>query len=71
MSVNLNEVEQAEVDVEEWLVEQAASGVPELVLVNRLRDNQTTSRALATSHGCGAAASSDVTIGRLAVFGLC
>ncbi|MFC5368621.1 MULTISPECIES: hypothetical protein [Haloferacaceae] len=38
MSVDLNEIEQAEVDLEEWLVEQAASGVPELVLVNLLRD---------------------------------
>ncbi|ADE02054.1 hypothetical protein [Haloferax volcanii] len=38
MSVDLNEIEQAEVDLEEWLVEQATSGVPELVLVNLLRD---------------------------------
>jgi hypothetical protein len=38
MSVDLNEIEQAEADLEAWLVEQATSGVPELVLVNLLRD---------------------------------
>ncbi|GAA0216339.1 hypothetical protein [Halobaculum roseum] len=38
MSVDLNEIEQAEVDLEEWLVEQSEAGVPELVLVGLLRD---------------------------------
>ena len=38
MSVELNEIEEAEVELEEWLVEQAESGVPEIVLIGLLRD---------------------------------
>lgn len=38
MSVDLNEIDQAEADLEAWLVEQAESGVPELVLIGLLRD---------------------------------
>ena len=38
MPVELSEIEEAEVELEEWLVEQAESGVPEIVLVGLLRD---------------------------------
>jgi len=38
MSVELNEIEEAEVELEEWLVEQAENGVPEIILVGLLRD---------------------------------
>ncbi|ELZ40781.1 hypothetical protein C463_14355 [Halorubrum californiense DSM 19288] len=38
MSVDLTEIEEAEVDLEEWLVEQAEDGIPEIVLVGLLRD---------------------------------
>ncbi|GGK79540.1 hypothetical protein [Haloarcula sebkhae] len=38
MSVELNEIEEAEVELEEWLVEQAENGIPETVLIGVLRD---------------------------------
>lgn len=38
MSVDLNEIEQAEDELEDWLVDQAESGVPEVVLIGHLRD---------------------------------
>ena len=38
MSVDLTEIEEAEVELEEWLVEQAENGVPEVVLIRLLRD---------------------------------
>ncbi|MDL0140466.1 hypothetical protein PNP85_13225 [Halobacterium salinarum] len=38
MSVELNEIEEAEVELEEWLIEQAENGVPEIVLIGLLRD---------------------------------
>lgn len=38
MAVELNEIEEAEVELEEWLVEQAENGIPEVVLVGLLRD---------------------------------
>ena len=38
MSVELTEIEEAEVELEEWSVEQAENGVPEIVLVGILRD---------------------------------
>jgi hypothetical protein len=38
MAVELNEIEAAEVELEEWLVEQAENGVPEVVLIGLLRD---------------------------------
>lgn len=38
MSVDLNEIEQAEDELEDWLVDQAESGVPEVVLMGLLRD---------------------------------
>ncbi|MFC7164716.1 hypothetical protein [Halospeciosus flavus] len=38
MAVELNEIEEAEVELEEWLVEQAENGVPEIVLIGLLRD---------------------------------
>ena len=38
MSVDLIEIEEAEVELEEWLVEQAENGVPEIVLIGLLRD---------------------------------
>ena len=38
MSVELNVIEEAEVELEEWLVEQAENGIPETVLVGLLRD---------------------------------
>ena len=38
MSVELTEIEQAEVEQEQWLVEQAENGVPEIVLIGLLRD---------------------------------
>jgi len=37
MSVDLNEIEQAEDELEDWLVDQAESGVPEVVLIGLLR----------------------------------
>ncbi|MEE6209475.1 hypothetical protein U3A55_04780 [Salarchaeum sp. III] len=38
MAVELNESEEAEVELERWLVEQAENGVPEIVLIGLLRD---------------------------------
>ncbi|WP_197427782.1 hypothetical protein [Halogeometricum sp. CBA1124] len=38
MAVELNEIEEAEVELEQWLVEQTENGVPEIVLVGLLRD---------------------------------
>ena len=38
MAVELNEIEEAEVELEEWLVEQAENGVPEIVLIGLLWD---------------------------------
>jgi len=38
MSVDPTEIEEAEVELEEWLVEQAENGVPEIVLIELLRD---------------------------------
>jgi hypothetical protein len=38
MAVELNEIEAAEVELEEWLVEQTENGIPEIVLVGLLRD---------------------------------
>ncbi|MCD2200916.1 hypothetical protein LPA44_13570 [Halobacterium sp. KA-4] len=38
MSVELNEIEEAEVELEEWLVEQAENGAPDIVLIGLLRD---------------------------------
>lgn len=38
MPVELNEIEQAEVELEQWLVEQAENGIPEIVLIGLLRD---------------------------------
>jgi hypothetical protein len=38
MSIDLTETEEAEVELEEWLVEQAENGVPEVVLIRLLRD---------------------------------
>jgi hypothetical protein len=38
MSVDLNEIEQAEDELEQWLVDQAEAGVPEIVLIGLLRD---------------------------------
>jgi hypothetical protein len=38
MSVKLNEIDEAEVELEEWLVDQAENGVPEIVLIGLLRD---------------------------------
>lgn len=38
MPVELNEIEQAEVELEQWLVEQAKNEVPETVLIVLLRD---------------------------------
>jgi protoporphyrinogen oxidase len=38
MTAELNEIEEAEVELEEWLVEQAGNGVPEIVLIGLLRD---------------------------------
>jgi len=38
VAVELNEIEEAEVELEEWLVEQAENGVPEVVLIGLLRD---------------------------------
>jgi len=38
MAVKLNEIEEAEVDLEQWLVEQARNGIPEIVLIRLLRD---------------------------------
>lgn len=38
MPVELNEIEQAEVELEQWLVKQAENGVPEIVLIGLLRD---------------------------------
>ena len=38
MAVQLNEIEEAEVELEQWLVEQAENGIPEIVLIGLLRD---------------------------------
>jgi hypothetical protein len=38
MSVKLNDIEEAEVELEEWLVDQTENGVPEIVLIGLLRD---------------------------------
>jgi len=38
MSVDLNEIEEAEIELDQWLVEQAENGVPEIVLIGILRD---------------------------------
>lgn len=38
MSVDLTEIEEAEVELKEWLLEQAENGIPEIVLVGLLRD---------------------------------
>ena len=38
MAVELNEIEEAEVELEQWLVEQAENGIPEIVLIWLLRD---------------------------------
>ena len=38
MSVQLNEIKEAEVELEEWLVEQAENGAPEIVLIGLPRD---------------------------------
>lgn len=38
MSVDLSEIEGAEVELEEWLVEQTENGIPEIVLIGLLRD---------------------------------
>ncbi len=38
MAVELNEIEEAEVELEEWLVEQAENGIPEIVLIGLLWD---------------------------------
>jgi hypothetical protein len=38
MAVDLTEIEEAEVELEEWLVEQAENGIPEIVLIGLLRD---------------------------------
>jgi hypothetical protein len=38
MSVDLTEIEEAEVELEEWLVKQTENGVPEIVLIGLLRD---------------------------------
>jgi hypothetical protein len=38
MSIEIDEIEQAEVDLEQWVVDQAESGIPEIVLVSLLRD---------------------------------
>lgn len=38
MSVDLTEIEEAEVELEEWLVEQAENGISEIVLIGLLRD---------------------------------
>ncbi|MFD1687018.1 hypothetical protein [Halobellus litoreus] len=38
MSVDLTEIEETEVELEEWLVGQAENGIPEVVLIGLLRD---------------------------------
>jgi hypothetical protein len=38
MAVELNEIEEAEAELEQWLVEQAENGIPEIVLIGLLRD---------------------------------
>jgi hypothetical protein len=38
MAVEPNEIEEAEVELEQWLVDQAENGVPEIVLIGLLRD---------------------------------
>ena len=38
MSGELDETEEAKVELEEWLVKQAENGIPEIVLVGLLRD---------------------------------
>lgn len=37
MSVDLTEIEETEVELEQWLVEQAEEGIPEIVLIGLLR----------------------------------
>jgi len=69
MSVDLNEIEQAEDELEDWLVDQAESGVPEVVLIGTFVTTLTTSSISAMSRGCGATATDDVTPTRLAGVG--
>lgn len=38
MAVEPNEIEEAEIKLEQWLVEQAENGIPEIVLIVLLRD---------------------------------
>lgn len=38
MSVELDEIEEAEVGLEQWLVDHAENGIPEIVLIGLLRD---------------------------------
>lgn len=38
MSVDFTEIEAAKVELEQWLVEQAEDGIPEIVLIGLLRD---------------------------------
>jgi|AntDeeMetagen134_2_1112570.scaffolds.fasta_scaffold01121_8 hypothetical protein len=38
MSVDRTQIKEAEVELEQWLVEQAENGVPELVLIGLLRN---------------------------------
>jgi hypothetical protein len=38
MPVELNEIEQAETELEQWLVDQAENEIPEIVLIGLLRD---------------------------------
>jgi hypothetical protein len=38
MAVELNEIKAAEVELEQWLVEQAENRVPEIILIGLLRD---------------------------------
>ena len=38
MPVDLNEIEETEIELEQWLVEQAQNGIPEIVLIELLRD---------------------------------
>jgi len=38
MPVELTEIEEVEVELEQWLVDQAENGIPEVVLIGLLRD---------------------------------
>ena len=38
MSIDFDEIEQTEGELEQWLVEQAESGIPEIVLIELLRN---------------------------------